>query len=958
MNDDIIQYFQDGKKAIADGGEWLSKPEIPPPSEILDPSGFDTEQIVDLKDELRPNKLEGAYADNQEYLSTQYDLLREDAIRPLREAVAEVRKDPWRDELEYPQSSGIGIYEPTYITSVVFSPRGLAARVAFSLGRVKKFIRWKQSKRLITGTLVALSPANDAFKSQCILATVAARPLSGLEAANPPEIDLFFARPQDFQLDTMRKWIMVECRSSFFEASRHTLSALQHMMHELFPLSEHLVHAKKEIDPPAYVQDNPHTDMSSLVSLEEAEKFQNVHILEEWPAGDTHSLDKSQSKALKRILTNRLAIVQGPPGTGKTHVSVVALKILLANLRNDDPPIIVTCQTNHALDQLLLHVTEFEANFIRLGGRSKDQDKIKKRTLFEVRQGMQQPRDPRSRKNVAMGRIKQLTKKMQDVLAPFEQGKGCLDHRLLVRIGLITETQAESLKFDAQFAMGIVQDTPGIQLEQWLGKSLVESRRPVQPDDFGMDYEEEDFDEVEQLEELEAEAVARDNDDIEALKGPVMSLSDNWTGRSGGSTSDEYIRKKLDETPDLGMIPPPERGGIYKYFQRKTKYHILGEFRNLAVQYDDAVLERKIGQWEQDQRLLAEQRLVGMTTTGLSKYRALIASLRPRIVLVEEAAETLEAPVTAACVPSLEHLILVGDHQQLRPHCQLHAFEDEPYYFNLSLFERMVINNIEFDTLTRQRRMIPEIRRLLYPIYRDTIKDHKSVTDIDNRPHVEGMGGCNSFFFTHSWPEQRDHNMSAFNNGEADMIVGLVNHLVLNEVDSRKITILTFYNGQRNVLNKRLAFHQNLRGRSFKVATVDSYQGEENDIVILSLVRSNKNRNIGFLSVDNRVCVALSRAKRGFYIFGNAEMLAIESRTWESVVRILWGHDKDLKDKKITLAGPTCRIGYHFPLQCAVHGNKVWIETPDDWELINGGCDQPCRCILPCGHTCMLKCHP
>jgi helicase required for RNAi-mediated heterochromatin assembly 1 len=351
---------------------------------------------------------------------------------------------------------------------------------------------------------------------------------------------------------------------------------------------------------------------------------------------------------------------------------------------------------------------------------------------------------------------------------------------------------------------------------------------------------------------------------------------------------------------------------------------------------------------------------VGMTTTGLSKYRALISSLRPRIVLVEEAAETLEAPVTAACVPSLEHLILVGDHQQLRPHCQLHAFEDEPYYFNLSLFERMVINNIEVDCLTRQRRMIPEIRRLLEPIYGNTLKDHHSVTESCNRPSVEGMGGCNSFFFTHVWPEARDLNMSAYNEGEADMIVGLFNHLVLNGVESNKITVLTFYNGQRALLTRKLRHHQNLRGHTFNVVTVDSYQGEENDIVLLSLVRSNKNRNIGFLSVDNRVCVALSRAKRGFYIFGNAEILAIESNTWEYVVKILWGREKDVKkdQKKSALPGPARRIGYHLPLQCTGHGRKFWIESPSDWDHTNGGCDKLCRCMLPCGHVCMLKCHP
>jgi len=55
-----------------------------------------------------------------------------------------------------------------------------------------------------------------------------------------------------------------------------------------------------------------------------------------------------------------------------------------------------------------------------------------------------------------------------------------------------------------------------------------------------------------------------------------------------------------------------------------------------------------------------------------------------------------------------------------------------------------------------------------------------------------------------------------------------------------------------------------------KVVTVDNYQGEENDIIILSLVRSNNKNSIGYLKVSNRVCVALSRAKHGMYIFGNS----------------------------------------------------------------------------------------
>lgn len=84
---------------------------------------------------------------------------------------------------------------------------------------------------MITGTLVALSPADDCFQNKCIIATVAARPLAALDQ-NPPEIDLFFARAEDMEIDPMRKWVMVENRASFYEASRHTMLALQHMMQE------------------------------------------------------------------------------------------------------------------------------------------------------------------------------------------------------------------------------------------------------------------------------------------------------------------------------------------------------------------------------------------------------------------------------------------------------------------------------------------------------------------------------------------------------------------------------------------------------------------------------------------------------------------------------------------------------------------------------------------------------
>lgn len=480
-----------------------------------------------------------------------------------------------------------------------------------------------------------------------------------------------------------------------------------------------------------------------------------------------------------------------------------------------------------------------------------------------MRSTFEQPKIPGSRKNRAMGAMRHLTAKMQMLLVPFERGRPLLDQTFLTKLGLLSEKQAASLQNGTQSVMGVSQTGPGIYMEQWLGRCLESWEHPYQPDDFGMPWEEDDFDEAEQVGELEAEAVARDDDeDIEALKGPITALSDNFRGLKGGSLRTiADVSRKLYETEDLTTIPLQDRGAIYNYLLRKAKQIVLREFRNLSKQYTEEVQLRKIGQWEEDQGILLKQRVIGMTITGLSKYRALISSLRPRAVLIEEAAETLEAPVAVGCFPTLEHMVLVGDHQQLRPHCNLHELENDPYNLNLSLFERMVRNKVELNTLRRQRRMIPEIRRLLQPIYGEKLKDYATVTSKDNRPPVEGMGGTNSFFFTHEWPESRDNNQSAKNEMEAKMIVGFVDYLILNGVESAKITVLTFYNGQRKLLTSSLRHHQNLRDQPIKVVTVDSYQGEENDIIILSLVRSSKDGGIGFLSVDNRVCVALSRAK-------------------------------------------------------------------------------------------------
>lgn len=663
-----------------------------------------------------------------------------------------------------------------------------------------------------------------------------------------------------------------------------------------------------------------------------------MDIIDDWPRDSPPVLDNSQFEALRRILTKQLAIIQGPPGTGKTHVSVVALELLLRNMAPGDPPIILAAHTNHAVDQLLRHVAKFEPDFIRLGGMTSDLENIKPRTLFEVRLSTRLANPQSAPRTPSLVRLRKLSEQMRILLAPLSETDQPLSSELLKKYNIISHAQFTSLEKGA--AEWVRVDEPGqIQgdIAMWLGTELIRAETRTLPEDFGFDFEETDL-EFEQLQELEAEGKT-DDDVMDTLKGEVIMLREPFTGRKTRGVTEEAVKAAL-EKQDLWEISVTLRGPVYRFLQQQLKNAMKKAFRQLAKSYEEAVLETKIGRWEADSIYLQKSRIIGMTTTGLSKYRALIQSLRPRIVLIEEAAETLEAYVTASCFPSLQHLILVGDHQQLRGHCAVKELEGDPWYLDWSMFERLVKNDIGFSRMIKQRRMIPEIRRALIPIYAE-LEDHESVL---NRPPILGMGGVNTFFFSHEWPESVDSLMSKVNQEEADMIVGFFDYLVHNGMKPEGITVLTFYNGQRKLILRKLKNHPNLQGSIFKVVTVDSYQGEENDVVILSLVRSNDNHNIGFLNVKNRVCVGLSRAQRGFYIFGNSELLSHSDELWWDVIGEMRREPN--------------RVGDTLPVTCQNHGETVHISVPHQFSTLAGGCERECRVELPCGHICALNCHP
>ena len=362
---------------------------------------------------------------------------------------------------------------------------------------------------------------------------------------------------------------------------------------------------------------------------------------------------------------------------------------------------------------------------------------------------------------------------------------------------------------------------------------------------------------------------------------------------------------------------------------------------------------------------LSGKKIIGMTITGASINHDLLHAIGPNIVIVEEAAEILEPSLLAALTPSTEHMILIGDHKQLRP--QVDTYElCKNFWFDVSMMERLIESEFPFKSLRKQNRMRPEFSELLRDIY-PNLEDNLKV--VGKNEALKCIEKC-MFFWNHEDPEKKDRTYT--NTKEAERIVALVIFMLSNGCCPSEITVLAAYLGQTKLLRKMLKKERHNRPGLFQkseyneaddvivqkvcpiqVQTIDMYQGDENKYVIISLVRSNNRGAIGFLKEMNRRCVAQSRAKCGMYFVGNLNTLAQSKGTcWHKFITSIVDHG--------------C-AGYSLPLQCSKHGelsryeainadsiNEV-INNPK--LLCNRQCGQLYSCEIP-QHSCKKSCIP
>ena len=415
--------------------------------------------------------------------------------------------------------------------------------------------------------------------------------------------------------------------------------------------------------------------------------------------------------------------------------------------------------------------------------------------------------------------------------------------------------------------------------------------------------------------------------------------------------SDEFMTGDEEmHLDDIYRLETKDRWRLYRLWRKRAEEHHQKLFKTRQGEYDQAVERKQEIARMEEYEVLRKACVIGMTTTCAAKYRSILKEIRPRIVIVEEAAEVLEAHIIASLTPGCQHLILIGDHQQLRPTPAVYDLAKR-YKLDVSLFERMVNVGIQCETLNVQHRMRPEISALMKHIY-DDLENHESVEKYED---IKGMKK-NMFFINHNYMEDScNQSHSHVNEHEAKFLVALCRHLMQQGYRADQITLLTTYTGQmyaiRDCLQEEDVIKEPLEPENdssvgcVRVTTVDNFQGEENDIILLSLVRSNKDEKVGFIKIVNRACVALSRARKGFYCIGNFGLLSKHSDIWKKIVT-------DLK--------ASSSIGNVLPVVCQIHNDEISVKTAEDFntKVPMGGCQRPCAVRLKCGHACPLACHP
>ncbi len=299
------------------------------------------------------------------------------------------------------------------------------------------------------------------------------------------------------------------------------------------------------------------------------------------------------------------------------------------------------------------------------------------------------------------------------------------------------------------------------------------------------------------------------------------------------------------------------------------------EFRKMALKY-----KRNFGKAEREQRnllfkevknirteikqlqvyneekLFAEADVIAGTPIGL--YDADLRKLKFTTIILDEAGQCIE-PLAWCIFPIAEKIVLAGDHFQLPP--TVLSNEATRAGFNQSILEKAVDKITAVFLLNMQYRM----REAIAGFSSNYFYDGKLLTPPhlqNNKPHVIFIDTAGSGFNE----TKGQDGVSMQNEGE----LRIAQKVMETEMLTAAVTaFISPYSGQ-------VAAAKELFAQEIRISTIDSFQGQEMENIIISLVRSNDDGDIGFLKDYRRTNVAITRAKEKLIVIGDSATIGAD----------------------------------------------------------------------------------
>jgi predicted DNA helicase len=257
-------------------------------------------------------------------------------------------------------------------------------------------------------------------------------------------------------------------------------------------------------------------------------------------------------------------------------------------------------------------------------------------------------------------------------------------------------------------------------------------------------------------------------------------------------------------------------------------------------------------------------------TTNSSSALEIIEDVSFDYLIHDEASQSTE-PSSIIPLTKCRKAIFAGDHKQLPPTVICESNEE----LKVSLFERLIIMGKPSYQLRIQYRMNEILME--FPnktFYNNTLIADDSVKNIVLSDLNEKIKEINDsvvndipIVFIDTLGEEHEKiafSKSKYNLFEVDIVEKIVKKLE-EFIKKENISVISPYKEQVIKLKEKV---------DVEVSTVDGFQGRENEVIIFSLVRSNKNEEIGFLKDYRRLNVAITRAKRKLIIIGDSNTLS------------------------------------------------------------------------------------